>query len=77
MLEPARWELISAISHVFAAEHAKAKHFGRRQIRFELRIEFATNRLNAFVAVIQLHPIIDRDPSCHIAAGSEVDDTQA
>jgi len=73
MLEPARWELLSAIGHVFAAEHAEAKHFGGRQMRFELGIEFATNRRDAFIAVIPLHAIIDRDPSCHIAARSEID----
>ena len=68
MLEPARRKLIAAIGHVLAAEHAEAKHFGGRQIRLELRIEVATNRLDEFVAVIPLHPIIDCDRSSHIAA---------
>jgi hypothetical protein len=70
LLEPAGRELIAAIGHVLTAEHTEAKHFGRRQIRFELRIEVATNRLDAFLAVIPLHPIIDGDRFPHIAAGS-------
>jgi hypothetical protein len=76
VFEPTRRELIAAIGHVLAAEHAEAKHIGRRQIRFELRIEVATSRLDAFVAIIPLHPIIDRDRSSHIAAGPEIDDRQ-
>jgi hypothetical protein len=43
MFEPTRRELIAAIGHVLAAKHAEAKHIGRGQIRFELRMEFATS----------------------------------
>ena len=68
MLEPACRELIAAIGHVLATEHTEAKHFGGRQIRFELWIEVATDRLDEFVAVIPLHPIIDCDRSSHTAA---------
>jgi hypothetical protein len=68
MLEPARWELIAAIGHVLAAEHAEAEHFGGRQIRIEPRSEIATDRLDAFVTVIPL------DRSSHVAVGPEIDD---
>ena len=61
VLEPARRKLIGAISHVFAAEHTEAKHFGWRQIRLEFRVEVATDRFDEFVAVASLHPIIDCD----------------
>jgi hypothetical protein len=61
MLEPACRKLIGAIGHVLATEHTEAKYFGGRQIRLEFRIEVATDWLDEFVAVIPLHPIIDRD----------------
>jgi hypothetical protein len=67
-LEPACWELITAIGHVLATEHPEAKHFGWRKIRFELRIEIAANRLDELVAVISLHPIVDCDRPLHIPA---------
>jgi hypothetical protein len=66
MLEPACRKLIGAIGHVLATEHTEAKHFGWRQIRFELQLEIATNRLDEFVAVTPLHPIIDCDQSSHM-----------
>jgi hypothetical protein len=74
MFEPTRREFITAIGHVLAAEHAEAKHIGRVQIRFELRMEVATSGLDALVPVILLHLIIDRDQSSHIGAGPEIDD---
>jgi hypothetical protein len=63
VFEPTRRELIAAIGHVLAAEHAEAKHIAGGQIRFELRMEVATGGLDALVAVILLRPIIDRDRS--------------
>jgi hypothetical protein len=66
VLEPARRKLFGAISHVLAAEHTEAKHFGWRQIRLELWVEVATDRFDEFVAVASLHPIIDSDRSSHL-----------
>jgi hypothetical protein len=68
MLEPACRKLIAAIGNVLTTEHAEAKHFAGRQIGFELWIEVATNRLDEFVPVTPLHPIIDCDRPSHIAA---------
>jgi hypothetical protein len=70
MFEPTRRELIAAIRHVLAAEHAEAKHIGRGQIRFKLQMEVAPRGLDA---LILLHLIIDRDRSSHIGAGPEID----
>src|SRR5262249_41808909 len=45
--EPARWKFLSAIGHIFSAEHAEVEHLFRRQIRLESWSESATHRLCA------------------------------
>ncbi len=70
--EPRQRELVAAIGHVPAAEHTKPKHFGRREVGFELRIEVATNRLDKFVAIVPLHPIINSYRSSHAAMPQKV-----
>src|SRR5688572_2585953 len=59
--EPRLRELVPAIGHVFAAEHAEPQQLGRRQLGPEGRIEVAADGLAHLVAVALLHPVVDDD----------------
>ncbi len=64
--EPVIGKLITAIRHVLAAENAQCKHFLRRQVGFEVRVEVLSDRFNEKIDIILLHQVIDDDsPSVH------------
>ena len=61
--KPAPRELGSAVRQVFAAEHAKTKHFSRRQLRLEFGIEVPPARHGEGVTIAALHVVVDDDCS--------------
>src|SRR5262249_3282578 len=60
-LEPARRELIPAIPHVLAPEHAEMEHLRGGQLRLELRIEILPRPRDHLIAIAMLHPVVHGD----------------
>src|SRR5690242_5117850 len=65
MGKPTGRELVAAVRHVLAAEHAKAQHLHWREFRFEPGREMASHRLGPVVDISTLHAVVDDDLPCH------------
>lgn len=59
--EPVFGKFARAVGHVFPAEDAESKHFLRREVGSEARIEVFSFGFGAFVSVILLHLVADGD----------------
>src|SRR3954469_18200296 len=67
--EPALGKLVAAVGHVQTTEDAERQHFGRRQLRRELRIEIAASGSAQHIAIATLEFVVHRDGAfCHFVS---------
>ncbi len=59
--EPAHWELITAVRHIFSAKDSEHEHLSWGQIRFEVRMEIFPHRFATDVLIALLHSIVHAD----------------
>ena len=56
--EPVLGELVSAVGHVFAAEHAQLEHLLRGELGGEFRVEVFSHGLGEDIGVVLLHEVV-------------------